>query len=253
MKIIIIEDEKLALQKIKRLLQALEEDFEILVEIGSVEAGLIYLKEATFAQADLIFSDIQLSDGLSFHLFEKYPTHTPIIFTTAYDEYALQAIRTSGIDYLMKPFTKKDLAVAINKYKNFKKKLSNQEENINTLFEYFQNKKPEFPNFVSYFKDKIIPISSKDVSCFYIENQLSFAIHNEQKSPLNETLDAIERRLPKNHFFRANRQHIIRRNYIGVVEQYFNGKLLVQIKSSIVKSVVVSKEKSSIFKQWLSL
>ena len=253
MKIIIIEDEKLALQKIKRLLNSLEEDFQILMEITSVEEGFNFFKNDTTRQADLIFSDIQLSDGLSFQIFEKYPTNTPIIFTTAYDEYALKAIRGTGIDYLLKPFTKADLKIAIKKYKNLKEKLSNQQGNILQLLDHFQNNKPEFPNFISYFKDKIIPISSKEVSCFFIENQLSFALHNSKKSPLNETLDNIQKRLPERYFFRANRQHIIRREYIQSIEHYFNGKLLVTMKTPLLSSIIISKEKSASFKKWLEL
>ena len=202
-------------------------------------------------QADLIFSDIQLSDGLSFQIFEKYPTNTPVIFTTAYDEYALKAIRGTGIDYLLKPFTKTDLQFAIEKYKSLSKKLANQQGNILQLLNMFQNNKPKFPHFVSYFKNKIIPIDSKDVSCFFIEDQLSFALHNGHKSPLNETLDKIEKRLPESYFFRANRQHIIRREYIESVEHYFNGKLLVKMKRIQTSSIVISKEKSSAFKKWL--
>ena len=253
MKIIIIEDEKLALQKIKRLLTSLEEDFQILGEIASVEEGFHFFENHTAPQADLIFSDIQLSDGLSFQIFEQYPTNTPIIFITAYDAYALKAIQSTGIDYLLKPFTQADLKTAIEKYKNLRKALSNQQGHILQLLDHFQPNKPEFPHFVSYFKDKIIPISSRDVSCFFIENQLSFALHDSQKSPLNETLDRIEKRLPKSHFFRANRQHIIRREYIQSIEQYFNGKLLVKMKSPLIPSIVISKEKSSSFKKWLEL
>ncbi len=251
MKIIIIEDEKLALHKIKRLLNDLEEDFQILDEITSVAEGYDFFEKNMPVQADLIFSDIQLSDGLSFQIFEKYPMNIPIIFTTAYDEYALKAIRGTGIDYLLKPFTKTDLQSALEKYKNLGKKLANQQGNILQLLDLFQNNKPEFPHFVSYFKDKIIPIDSKDVSCFFIEDQMSFAVHNAHKSPLNETLDKIEKRLPENYFFRANRQHIIRREYIESVENYFNGKLMVKMKIAQTPSVIISKEKSSAFKKWL--
>ncbi|MEO0526153.1 MAG: LytTR family DNA-binding domain-containing protein [Bacteroidota bacterium] len=253
MKIILIEDEKLALNKIKRLLSSLGEDFRILAEISSVEEGFQFLESSSFRDADLIFSDIQLSDGLSFQIFEKHPTDTPIVFTTAYDQYALKAIRVSGIDYLLKPFAKEDLKAAVEKYKSFKKRLSHQQESILELLDHFQKSSTEFPNFISYFKNQIIPISSKDVSCFFIKDQLSFALHASQKSPLNETLDAIERRLPKRHFFRANRQHIIRREYIQNIENYFNGKLLVKMESVLIPSVIVSKEKSSLFKKWLEL
>ena len=253
MEIIIIEDEKLALQKIKRLLSSLGENFRILMEITSVEEGLDFFEDNPARQVDLIFSDIQLSDGLSFQIFEKYPTDTPIIFTTAYDEYALEAIRGTGIDYLLKPFAKADLKIAVEKYRNLRKKLSNQQGDILQLLDHFQKTKPEFPNFISYFKDKIIPVSSKEVSCFFIENQLSFALHDSRKSPLNETLDKIERRLPESHFFRANRQHIIRREYIQSIEHYFNGKLLVKLKTNLISSVIISKERSSSFKKWLEL
>lgn len=253
MNIILIEDEKLALNKIKRLLNSLEEEFNIIFEITSLEEGFQLLGNNSFEQADLIFSDIQLSDGLSFQLFEKYPTDTPIIFTTAYDEYALEAIRTSGIDYLLKPFTKDDLKAAIEKYKNLRKKFSSQKDNILQLINQFQRSSVEFPNFLTYFKEKIIPINSKEVSCFFIENQMCYALHGTQKSLLNDTLDKVEKRLPTIHFFRANRQHIIRREYIKSIEHSFNGKLLVKMKTAIVPSVVISKEKSASFKKWLEL
>lgn len=253
MNIILIEDESLALNKIKRLLKAIRNDFNIIGEIKSVEQGLQFSKERTFNQADLIFSDIQLSDGLSFQIFEKHPTDTPIIFITAYDEYALQAFRVSGIDYLLKPFKKEDLAFAIKKYQNLKQKLSNQPSNLLQLLNHFQGRTNVFPNFISYFKDKIIPINSQEVSCFFIENQMSFALLGTQKKPLNETLDKIEQRLPEYHFFRANRQHIIRRGVIKSIESFFNGKLIVQLESAYIPSVTISKEKSTLFKRWLEL
>ena len=251
MNILIIEDEQLALQKIKRLLKALEEEFHILAEIKSVEEGFHYLESHTFEQADVIFSDIQLSDGLSFQLFEQHPTHTPIIFTTAYDEYALKAFRVSGIDYLLKPFTREDLAAAIHKYQNFKSKLTDQSSGIQQLIHHFQGQVIEFPHFISYYKDQIIPINGEEVMGFFIENQVSYALHGTQKSPLNDPLDKIEKRLPPRHFFRANRQHIIRRELIQRIESYFHGKLIVTLKSPHVPSVIISKEKSPAFKKWL--
>ena len=253
MNIIIIEDESLALKKIKRLFNALDMDFSIIAEIKSVEQGLHFSEKDLFKQADLIFSDIQLSDGLSFQIFEKYPTHTPIIFTTAYDEYALKAFQVSGIDYLLKPFQKEDLESAIKKYQNFKSKLSNHQSSILQLLDQFQQSNHVFPNFISYFKDKIIPINSQKVSCFFIENQVVFAIYGTQKSPLNDTLDKIEKRLPEHHFFRANRQHIISRESIKSIEHFFNGKLKVQLNTAFISSVTISKEKSSLFKRWLEL
>lgn len=250
-KIIIIEDENLAVTRIKRMLNELEDTFEIVTEIKSVQEGMEWFAANENKPLDFILSDIQLLDGLSFEIFEQFSITTPIIFTTAYDEYLLKAFKNYGIEYLLKPFSNKELISAIEKFKSLKKGTSPSFQFSEELFrELLKNKENKFPTLISYARDKIIPVKTKEVVYFSLSHQSVFAHTENHKWLLNESLNQIEDLLPRHHFYRANRQFIIQRKFIKEIENYFGGKLkiLATIKH---EDILISKDNCKDFKDWL--
>jgi len=252
MKIIIIEDENLAINRLKRLLNELEDSFEVVAEIKSVKDGLFWFSENHQSQIDLVFSDIQLLDGLSFELFEEIKITTPIIFTTAFDEYLLKAFKTYGIEYLLKPFSIKDLASAILKFKNLKKENLSQNLFSENIYKHFfkDYKQLSFPTFISYIRENIVPIKSEDVAYFSLDHQSIFAHTEKNKWLLNESLNQIQEKLPNYHFYRANRQIIIQRKYIQVINNYFGGRLKINLTLEH-QEILISKDNCKSFKDWL--
>jgi two-component system, LytTR family, response regulator LytT len=176
-KIIIIEDENLAVSRLKRLLNELEDSFEIVAEIKSVKQGQNWFSSMPVVQTDLIFSDIQLLDGISFEIFEKFKISIPIIFTTAFDEYLLKAFKSYGIEYLLKPFSSDDLSSAVEKFKTLKKDVAKVNSfSEDTLKQFIKNiEQPQFPTYISYVREKIIPIKSEDIAYFSLNHQSVFA------------------------------------------------------------------------------
>jgi two-component system LytT family response regulator len=172
MKVIIIEDESIAIRRLRKLVKEINPEIEIIAELESVYEAKKWFNSNSLLEIDLLFSDIQLSDGLSFEIFENLDSKLPIIFTTAYDEYALNAFKLNGVDYLLKPIQKEELKKAIIKFQNVRQHYSNnQMSDIRLLINQFKNPVVIFPNFLCYQKDKILPISSENVSVFYIKNQ----------------------------------------------------------------------------------
>ena len=252
MKIILIEDEGIALRKMKKLLSEINTNIEIIAELESVQEAKEWFSTHSDSQIDLIFSDIQLSDGLSFEIFEENNNLLPIIFTTAYDEYALRAFKTNGVDYLLKPIQKEDLALSINNFEAKKKVYSKtQLSDIQQLIAQYSQPKNLNPSFLSYQKDKIIPVVADTISYFFTLNQIVYAVVGNAKYMLEETLEEVETRLSPTYFFRANRQFIVQKRFVSNVELYFNNRLIVHLKEKTHEEIIISREKASNFKQWL--
>jgi DNA-binding LytR/AlgR family response regulator len=251
-KIIIIEDENLAIGRLKRLLNELDDTFEICTEIASVKEGLHWFNTNQNTTVDLIFSDIQLLDGLSFEIFEKIKITTPIIFTTAFDEYLLKAFKTYAIEYLLKPFSSGDLSTAVDKFKVLQRGTSIQnplaDDRLNEFIKGLGQ--PVFPTFISYVKEKIIPIKSEDIAYFSLSHLSVFAHTEKNKWLLAESLNQIQEKLPHHHFYRANRQYIIQRKFIKEIHNYFNGRLKV-VLSIENEEILISKDNCKGFKDWL--
>jgi len=199
---------------------------------------------------DLIFSDIQLADDLSFTIFRKLNITTPIIFITAFDEYAINAFKFYSIDYLLKPVGPDDLKASIDKYKNIHNKptINNFEELVKKLTE-----KNYRSRFLVSFRDGLIPIEIKDIAYFYSEDSVGFLVTKSNKRHIiSETLDSLESQLDPNTFFRANRQFILSAGCVAKVEPYFNQKLTVKLEPPINHEITVSKTKATTFKAWLN-
>ena len=252
MKILIIEDEKWTAKDLKKTILDIEPTAEIVEIIGSVEDGLSFLKSSR--DLDLIFSDIQLSDGLSFEIYSQINNKVPIIFCTAFNEYALEAFKEAGIDYILKPFDKEAVEKALNKYHSLKEKFA--QPNIDSLLQNLQHSlKPPVATISTLIikkADRIIPLSIEDIALFFIEDNYVFAYtFKKEKHLVNKTLDELETTLPSN-FFRVNRQQLLHRKAIKEAAQYFNRKLIVHLQVSFQDQVIIGKLKVRPFLNWLA-
>ena len=253
MKVIIIEDESIAIRKLEKILKEINPIIEIVAELESVFDAKKWFQSHTFSNVDIIISDIHLSDGLSFEIFEGQQCDLPIIFTTAFDKYAIRAFKLNGIDYLLKPIQKDELKKAIEKFELTKKMYSqNQLVDIQSIINKFKLTQVIYPTFISYQKDKLIPVSSEEIAYFYINNLMVYAVVDKTHYVMNETLDDLERRLPLSVFFRANRQYILHRKFVENAEIYFNNRLKVKLIVKTPEEIIISREKTTLFKIWLT-
>lgn len=253
MKIVIIEDERITAEDL--LLTIQQADPSIMVEaiIRSVADGLSYFETDGVVMPDLIFSDIRLGDGLSFEVLKDL--NVPVIFCTAYDEYALNAFKTNGIDYIMKPFTLSSVTEALNKYKNLTKigeeQIKLQYDSIKSLFA--DNIKPakETALLIRY-KDNITPVKTESIAFFKLEHLVVQLLTFEGDTYYpSQNLEELERILGDN-FFRVNRQFLINKKAIVNVASLLSRKLSIIISINVKDSILISKEKAPLFLKWLS-
>jgi DNA-binding LytR/AlgR family response regulator len=249
MKVIIIEDVSYAAEKLHRQLMKTGKDVDVLTTLGSVESAVSWLQKNN---ADLIFLDIHLGDSNSFRIFEHVDIKTPIIFTTAYDQYAIEAFKLNSIDYLLKPINQKDLEKAIRKYKDvFQGNTSIDYSRIATLIE---NKAPEYQKrFMVYSGDKIKTIEKDNVAYFLAEGKYCYLYSNDNLQYLIDfTLDKLEKVLAPDEFFRINRQFIINIKSIHQMHSYPKGRVKIDLSPPNKKEAIVSIERASQFKKWLN-
>jgi two-component system LytT family response regulator len=252
MNVILIEDEGIALRKLKKIILEVAPETVFLAELESVIDATKWFTSNRNALIDLIFSDIQLSDGLSFDIFESLNTQLPIIFTTAYNEYALRAFKLNGVDYLLKPIQKDELQKALNKFTQTRTSYSNyQLLQLHQMIQQFKQPVKVSPTFISFVKDQLIPVNADSVAYFYTSNQLIYAVTEQREFVINEKLEEIEKQLPDKFFFRANRQYIIQRKFVKNAELYFNNRLIVHLILNTPEKIVISREKAYAFKEWL--
>jgi DNA-binding LytR/AlgR family response regulator len=217
--------------------------------IESVSDSIDWLKQN---QADLIFMDIQLVDGVCFSIFEKIEVNNPVIFTTAYDNYAIQAFKVNSIDYLLKPIKEEDLLRAITKFEKHKEPAQNAPK-YTELLDIIRNTNKRFRTRIlihgakSYFK-----INVDEVAYFYSENKITFARMMEKNDyQVDMTLEMLEEELDPDQFFRAGRNILININSIVSFEDYFGGKLVLKLSPPFAETVTVSRLKNSAFKAWI--
>ena len=248
--ILIIEDEEPAANRLKKMVTELEPDAIVLDNIVSVNSAIAWFKQNP--SPDLIFSDIQLSDGLSFEIFKNVEVQCPVIFITAYDQYAIDAFKVNSIDYLLKPIKKEDLQVAINKFK----KLNRSETpslDINKVLEVFNNPKTEYKTrFIVRYGEHIKTIKIEEAAYFYTEDKINFLTTNEgRRYTIDYNLDALESMLDPKTFFRINRQFIISINAISEMFSYSKSRVLIKLNPPAKHETIVSTERSGDFKLWL--
>lgn len=253
MKIAIIEDEKLTADDLAETILKVEPNAQIVANLSSVKEAILYFQKNE--KPNLIFSDIQLGDGLSFEIFKAVNISTPVIFCTAYDEYALNAFKANGIDYILKPFTKKIIANTLDKYKELRNNLSRTAINYETISELFGNRNnKQDTSVLVYIKDKIVPVKTNDIALFYIENEIThFITFNQNTYTVSKTLEELET-ITGINFVRANRQYLINRKAIKDASQYFHRKLVINlsIPFTVNEPITVSKVKVTKFLNWLS-
>ncbi|MCU0447451.1 MAG: LytTR family DNA-binding domain-containing protein [Microscillaceae bacterium] len=256
MQVLIIEDEAPASRRLKNLIQEIDNQINIVSIIDSIEETIEYLKSNPTPA--LIFMDIQLADGLSFSIFEQIKVEAPIIFTTAYDEYTMQAFKVNSIDYLLKPIKKEELTASLQKYQSFKNQFSqsldNQGINLQTLLKSFQNKvvKEYKSRFLVKLGERLISVPESDIAYFHADSKIVLLVTRDHKKyALDYSLDELENQLNPTNFYRLNRQYYVHFESIQAVHNYFNGKLKIILRPETKEEVTVSREKSSDFKQWL--
>lgn len=250
MKVVIIEDEPFARLELKRILKNINPNITVVKEIDSVQDAVEWLTDNQ--SFDLMFLDIQLADGLSFEIFDHVKITIPIIFTTAYDEYAIKAFQLNSIDYLLKPIEEKALVNALTKLENLKNVLASQAVDTNKLKELFQPNKTYKTRFLTKIGDqyKFIPVA--DVAYFYADRNTIYLVnHQNQKSIVDFRLDELENQLDPKNFFRATRSHIISIQSIKKVHKHFNSRLLVELSPKTEEEVLVSRVKVDEFLSWI--
>lgn len=245
MNVLIVEDE---LHTAKLLKEIIEEDdaFLVVAIVESIADAVAYLVKYQ-SSIDLLFFDIHLADGLSFEIFNHIDLYTPIIFCTAYDDYALKAIKSNGIDYILKPFRNDDIHKSLRKYQTLVSKLTPETPMV------FSHEKTRYQqHFLSQFQELTSILKVEDIAFFSIENEIVYLRTFENKKyPVYKKLDHIESVTNPAHFFRINRQMIISRNAIEHYEPYLNRKVILHLSVKSEVKPIVSRLKVSKFKSWL--
>jgi two-component system LytT family response regulator len=253
MNITIIEDEIVAAQALQSLIREVDPDMEINVVLQSIDESIEWF-QTTMQLPDLVFMDIHLADGSAFSIFEKVKILCPVIFTTAYDEYALKAFEVNSIDYLLKPISKKDLERAIYKYKHFLFQSDKNLDLMNKLLSSFrQNKAVYKTHFLVPEKDKLIPVATYDIAYIGIDTEMVKAVTvNNSVHYMNQTLDDLMQHLDPSLFFRANRQYIVAHRAITDISIWFGNKLSINLNVPTLKRILVSKARAGEFKKWFA-
>lgn len=253
MNILIIEDEQRTALDLQTTIREVEPEAQFPAILDTVDAAVEWFRSKP--APDIAFFDIQLADGLSFDIFEEVDIHSPIIFCTAYGDYALRAFQSNGVDYILKPFDKESIRRAIDKVKrleNFFQK--NNGELAEKLGALLSNLRPAATKstFLVNQRDKLLPIPVTHIAYFYIEHEMAFLqTFDNQRYFANHTLDELEKLLDPHLFYRANRQFLISRTAITEAQHFFARKLLVKLSVPTKEQVIVSKAKASDFLKWI--
>ena len=253
MKAVIIEDEMLIAKELQSKINTVAADIDIVEHLPSLKTARKWFMQ--HAEPDLLFMDIQLRDGVSFELFEHFNLSCPVIFTTAYDEYAIRAFKVNGIDYLLKPVDTDELKRAIDKSRSINGNPSKAPSTIQDLFQVLQQPNTSVPlykeKFIVNVRHQWLPIKTTDMACFMRENlNYLFTFNNEKYILDYTTLEEVEELLDPKLFYRANRQCIIHIDAIQSVKPLENQKLVVTLKAPAKMEVDISREKAPAFKKW---
>jgi two-component system LytT family response regulator len=252
MKAVIIEDEIIAAQALQTLIREVDADIQISAVLQSIDESVEWFQ--TSPPPDVVFMDIHLADGSAFSIFEKTTISCPIIFTTAYDEYALKAFEVNSVDYLLKPINKKDLERAIHKYKHFS---AFPDKNLDLINKLLASLKQTHVTYKSYFlvpeKDKLIPLSINDIASIYIDTKIVKAVtFSNRIYYLDQVLDDLMQQLDPSLFFRANRQYIVSKKAVKDISIWFGSKLSINLNVPVPERILVSKVRVSEFKKWFA-
>lgn len=252
MQVLIVEDEILLARQLRKLLLDIEPSAQVLAITQSVEETVAWLNG--HPAPDLILTDIELADGKSFDIFQQTEVEVPVIFTTAYDEYAVKAFKVNSIDYLLKPIKEEDLQAALEKFKRSDKQLANNRM-LSELVKALQSEQQPVGyrnRFLVRHASRLVSIDAADIAYIFSENGYSFlrTVQNV-KYIIEYKLDELEGTLSPKDFFRANRQFILHHKSIMAVHPWFNQKLKVELHPATDEPIVVSRDKAAQFKAWM--
>lgn len=248
----IFEDERLSAEHLEKLVRQYDYSIEILDVIESVQTGIEWFAKSG-QLPDLILMDIQLSDGSCFELFRKINIDTPVIFTTAFNEYALQAFKVNSVDYLLKPIVYAELEAAIDKYKkNNHRAIPDSVQYYEQLYQHIHANSRYKKRLLIKIGDQLKHIGIEDIAYFIFQEGLSYAVSfSNHFYPLDYSLDELERIVDPSVFFRVNRQCIVRPEAIEKIHSYFNNRLKLNLRPAYQDAVIVSRERVADFKIWL--
>lgn len=256
MKILIVEDEDLAVKKIQKTLAEVDGDADVIGVTDSIQSTVNWLEKND--TPDLILMDIELSDGQSFEIFNKTKVKSAVIFTTSYDEYALKAFKVNSIDYLLKPVQKEELRAALDKFKTVStsyKPAEQKEINMDALVKELQQKlqpKEYRKRFLVKHGQKLVSIETEDIAYFFSDGRLNFfKTFDNRKFVVDYTMDELEDMLDPQRYFRISRSFYISVASIDQIHDYFGNRLLLQLKPTVDKETIVSREKVTDFKKWM--
>lgn len=242
---LIVEDETAAAVNLRAVLRETAPDVEIVATLESVTESVDYLR--AHPQPDLLFMDIHLADGDSFRIFDAVEIVAPVIFTTAYDQYALDAFKVSGIDYLLKPLNGADVRRAIDK---FRRLTGSERHDYGARVQAMAAGREE--TFLVHVRDRIIPLHRDKIAYCYTSNEKVTACDFDGESyPLDRTLETLQSLLPQSDFFRANRQFIISRRAVRDIVVWFGSRLALSLQVPTPERIIISKARVPEFKAWL--
>ena len=245
MNILILEDEPPAARRLIKLLQEVAPTAKVLGVAESIEAGEEWLQRPL---PDLIISDIQLADGLSFELLRQLPSLVPVIFTTAFDEYVMEAFRLHSIDYLLKPIAAAQLKQALDKFQQIQASAAHLPAFLNSMPPSYRKR------FLIKAGTRLVPVELKEIAWFLAEEKAVYLCTDKGiRYPLDQSLDQLEVQLEPQQFFRLNRQLLAALPSVKSISQHLNGKLKLQLAPDPGFEVFVSREKAGVFKQWMEL
>ncbi len=249
MQVLIIEDEKPASQKLQKALLRCQPQAQVLAVLGSVDESVQWLKSN--GQPDLIFMDIQLSDGISFRIFEQISLTCPVIFTTAYDEFWQEAFECNSIDYLLKPIKQEKLEAALGKYEMLRQHFA---QHLQQLLQWQQQ--PASQTFKKRFLIKrgadYVSLRTDELAYFYATHKLVCLVDTKgQKYILDESLAEIEKQVDPAQFYRVNRKYLVNQNAIRKIRAYPKSKLQIDLEPAVSEEVIISQENVAAFKAWM--
>ncbi len=250
LRVLIIEDELPNIKRLEKTLKASDAQITVAGSLQTVDASIKWL--LVNPQPDVILMDIQLTDGLSFEIFDQVEIKVPVIFTTAYDEYALKAFEVNGIDYLLKPIEAEKLTRSLLKAKRLLP--DNTDHGLKEFFSRMQQEQPVFrTRFLIAYCDRYLLITTTEIAYFISENKATYLnTHTGQRYLVDQSLEILEDELDPRSFFRLSRQLIVSLKSIRQIHQYFNSQLKIEIEPGMPDGVLISRDRSSQLKRWLN-
>lgn len=250
MKILIVEDEDLAVKKLQKTLELVNPDAQVVGFADSIKSAVEWLQDNP--QPDLILMDIELADGQSFEIFNLVDVKSPVIFTTSYDEFALKAFKVNSVDYLLKPIQKEELKAALDKFQKMK---TGADVNLDVLVKELQQKlqpKEYRKRFLVKHGQKLVSVEIGEIAYFYSDGRLNFfKTTDNRKFVVDYTMDELEEMLDPEEYFRISRSFFVSVSSIDKIDDYFGNRLILALKPSVDKEALVSREKVTDFKKWM--